>query len=169
MPEAPSLRAAKAHEKKELRPKRPASAAEQSPVGARISRRAADRLRNGHVWVYASDVEALEPGEGEIPALLPVADNRGLLLGTALYSPSSQIALRMVAREAIGEAEWLKRLEKRLEDLILTLGQIKEENRALRQRQETLTAERAGLLQKNEQVRARVEAMIGRLKSMEQA
>src|SRR6202451_2601606 len=63
----------------------------------------------------------------------------------------------------------LKRLEKRLEDLILTVSQIKEENRALRQRQETLTAERAGLLQKNEQVRARVEAMIGRLKSMEKA
>jgi cell division protein ZapB len=63
----------------------------------------------------------------------------------------------------------LKRLEKRLEDLILTVSQIKEENRALRQRQETLTSERAGLLQKNEQVRARVEAMIGRLKSMEQA
>jgi cell division protein ZapB len=60
-------------------------------------------------------------------------------------------------------------LEKRLEDLIATVGQIKEENRALRQRQETLTAERASLLQKNEQVRARVEAMIGRLKSMEQA
>jgi len=63
----------------------------------------------------------------------------------------------------------LKRLEKRLEDLIVTVSQIKEENRALRQRQDTLTAERASLLQKNEQVRARVEAMIGRLKSMEQA
>jgi cell division protein ZapB len=63
----------------------------------------------------------------------------------------------------------LKRLEKRLEDLIATVGQIKEENRALRQRQDSLTAERAALLQKNEQVRARVEAMIGRLKSMEQA
>jgi cell division protein ZapB len=63
----------------------------------------------------------------------------------------------------------LKRLEKRLEDLIATVSQIKEENRALRQRQDTLTAERAGLLQKNEQVRARVEAMIGRLKAMEQA
>lgn len=63
----------------------------------------------------------------------------------------------------------LKRLEKRLEDLMTTMNHIKEENRALRQRQETLTAERAGLLQKNEQVRARVEAMIGRLKSMEQA
>ena len=63
----------------------------------------------------------------------------------------------------------LKRLEKRLDDLIVTVGQIKEENRALRQRQESLTSERAGLLQKNEQVRARVEAMISRLKSMEQA
>ncbi len=63
----------------------------------------------------------------------------------------------------------LKRLEKRLEDLIETVGQVKEENRALRQRQDTLTSERATLLQKNEQVRARVEAMIGRLKSMEQA
>ena len=63
----------------------------------------------------------------------------------------------------------LKRLERRLEDLIVTVAQIKEENRALRQRQDALTSERAGLLQKNEQVRARVEAMIGRLKSMEQA
>jgi cell division protein ZapB len=44
---------------------------------------------------------------------------------------------------------------------------LKEENRALRQRQDTLMTERAGLLQKNEQVRGRVEAMIGRLKSME--
>jgi cell division protein ZapB len=63
----------------------------------------------------------------------------------------------------------LKRLEKRLDDLIVTVTQIKEENRALRQRQDALTTERATLLQKNEQVRARVEAMIGRLKSMEQA
>ena len=63
----------------------------------------------------------------------------------------------------------LKRLERRLEELIITVHQMKEENRALRQRQETLTTERASLLQKNEQVRARVEAMIGRLKSMEQA
>jgi cell division protein ZapB len=45
--------------------------------------------------------------------------------------------------------------------------QLKEENRALRRRQDNLISERANLLQKNEQVRARVEAMIGRLKSME--
>ncbi len=61
----------------------------------------------------------------------------------------------------------LERLAKRLDDLVLTCNQLKEENRSLRQRQDALTAERATLLQKNEQVRARVEAMIGRLKAME--
>ena len=86
--------------------------------GARVSRRAADRLRAGHVWVYASDVESLEAGEGDAPALLPVADSRGLLLGTALYSPTSQIALRMISREAIGEAQWLKLLAERLRSAI---------------------------------------------------
>ena len=70
------------------------------------------------------------------------------------------------ARTAV-DAE-LKRLERRIDELVATVGQLKEENRALRQRQELLMTERAGLLQKNEQVRARVEAMIGRLKSMEQ-
>ena len=55
-----------------------------------------------------------------------------------------------------------------MDELVATIGQLKEENRALRQRQDTLTSERANLLQKNEQVRARVEAMIGRLKAMEQ-
>jgi 23S rRNA (cytosine1962-C5)-methyltransferase len=86
----------------------------QTEPGARISRRAADRLRNGHVWVYASDVEQVEAGEGKAPLLVPVADHRGLLLGTALYSPASQIALRMVAHEAIEEPAWLRLLEKRL-------------------------------------------------------
>lgn len=64
-------------------------------------------------------------------------------------------------------AHELKRLEKRLDELVAVCNQLREENRSLRQRQDTLIEERAGLLQKNEQVRARVEAMIGRLKSME--
>ena len=85
-----------------------------TPLGARISRRAADRLRAGHLWVYASEIESLQLPAGEPPALLPVADNRGLLLGTALYSPASQIALRMVARAALGEGAWLDLLESRL-------------------------------------------------------
>jgi 23S rRNA (cytosine1962-C5)-methyltransferase len=73
------------------------------------------------VWVYASDVESLEAAGqdgGGAPALLPVADSRGLLLGTALYSPTSQIALRMISREAIGEEEWLQLLGERLTDAV---------------------------------------------------
>jgi cell division protein ZapB len=69
------------------------------------------------------------------------------------------------ARSAV-DAE-LKRLERRIDELVATIGQVKEENRALRQRQDTLMTERANLLPKNEQVRGRVEAMIGRLKAME--
>jgi len=61
----------------------------------------------------------------------------------------------------------LKRLERRLEELVAVCRQLKEENRSLRQRQDNLMVERASLMQKNEQVRTRVEAMIGRLKAME--
>lgn len=94
-------------------PRRDSQAA---PSGAVISRRAADRLRAGHVWVYASDVVAitLPKSDEEAPSLMPVADQRGVLLGTALYSPSSQIALRLVSRGAIDNPEWLKLLASRL-------------------------------------------------------
>jgi 23S rRNA (cytosine1962-C5)-methyltransferase len=104
-----------ARRKKQEKPAEITPPAAPAPaLGARISRRASDRLRAGHVWVYASDVESVSVGDGETPALLPVADNRGLLLGTALYSPSSQIALRMVSRAAISSEEWLKELGQRL-------------------------------------------------------
>ena len=43
----------------------------------------------------------------------------------------------------------------------------KEENRALRQRQEVIAADRTALLNRNDQVRTRVEAIIGRLRAME--
>jgi 23S rRNA (cytosine1962-C5)-methyltransferase len=82
--------------------------------GVRINRRAADRLRAGHLWVYASDIESIEVPTGEPPALVPVADSRGMLLGTALYSPTSQIALRLVSRTSLDEAAWLQLLETRL-------------------------------------------------------
>ena len=102
----------------------PKSREQDSPAhalvsGAKINRRAADRLRAGHLWVYASDIESLSvPDEAAPPALLPVADSRGLLLGTALYSPASQIALRLISREAIGQQEWLQLLAARLRQAI---------------------------------------------------
>ncbi|HVN93193.1 MAG TPA: class I SAM-dependent rRNA methyltransferase [Terracidiphilus sp.] len=81
--------------------------------GATIARRAADRLRSGHLWVYASDVLSITPPDAEA-AIIPVADQRGLLLGTALYSPSSQIALRLVSHEALNQSAWLELLASRL-------------------------------------------------------
>ena len=79
---------------------------------AAITRRAADRLRAGHVWVYRSDVTAVPENAS---GLLAVADPRGALLGTALYSPSSEIALRLISRETIAsEAAWLELLQARM-------------------------------------------------------
>jgi cell division protein ZapB len=63
----------------------------------------------------------------------------------------------------------LARLESRVDELAARVTQLQEENRALRQRHDTLSIERASLLNKNEQVRGRVEAMIGRLKTLEHA
>jgi cell division protein ZapB len=63
----------------------------------------------------------------------------------------------------------LARLERRLDELVIICNQLKDENRSLKERQDSLIADRATLLQKNEQVRARVEAMIGRLKAMERS
>jgi cell division protein ZapB len=61
----------------------------------------------------------------------------------------------------------MQRLEIRVGELLTLVQQLSEENRALRHRQDSLAGERAALLQKNEQVRTRVEAMIGRLRALE--
>ncbi len=89
------------------------SQANSAPLGVTITRRAADRLRAGHLWVYASDVVSVTLPNPE-EALIPVADQRGLLLGTALYSPASQIALRLISRESLDETAWLGLLASRL-------------------------------------------------------
>ena len=60
-----------------------------------ISARGVARLRAGHVWVYRSDLvsaDGIAPG-----ALVRVADERGRSQGTALYSSTSQIAVRMLS------------------------------------------------------------------------
>jgi 23S rRNA (cytosine1962-C5)-methyltransferase len=74
-------------------PSTPASAALPK---VKISPRGVARLKSGHVWVYRSDVastDGVPPG-----SLVSVTDQRGKPLGTALYSSSSQIAIRMVSQ-----------------------------------------------------------------------
>src|SRR5215831_17914057 len=73
----------------------------------KVSRRGAARLREGHVWVYRSDVaasEAIPPG-----ALVQVVDERGRFLGSAFYSTASQIAIRMVSGGQVDDLEALLR------------------------------------------------------------
>ncbi len=103
-----------------LKPGKASIPAEPVAHGAAVNRRAADRIRSGHLWVYASDIEqlSLPDNAAEAPPLLPVADSRGLLLGTALYSPASQIALRLVSRDSISQAEWLELITVRLRQAI---------------------------------------------------
>jgi cell division protein ZapB len=61
----------------------------------------------------------------------------------------------------------LRQLEQRIDQLIDTVGSLKNENTNLRQQQEKLIAERSQLLDKTETARTRVEAMISRLRSLE--
>ncbi len=61
----------------------------------------------------------------------------------------------------------LQTLETQVDELIQTCEQLSDENRALRDQQSTLVADRAGLIEKSELARSRVEAMIARLKAME--
>jgi 23S rRNA (cytosine1962-C5)-methyltransferase len=65
-----------------------------------INQRGAARLKAGHLWVYRSDVATTEAKPG---ALVEVHDERGRRLGSALYSSSSQIAIRQLTSEPLTE------------------------------------------------------------------
>src|ERR1700691_5965310 len=85
-----------------------------SGLSVTVSPRGASRLKEGHVWVYRSDVvsaEGVTPG-----ALVTVADPRGQSLGTALYSSSSQIAIRLISREPFADLATL--IRRRIVDAI---------------------------------------------------
>ncbi|GEM_PF-278747 len=58
-------------------------------------------------------------------------------------------------------------LERRVEALIHTCEELRVSNRTLREREQDLVAERSRLIEKTERARTRVEAMILRLKAME--
>ena len=75
--------------------------AQSSLPKVKVSPRGVTRLKSGHVWVYRSDVlsaDGIPPG-----SLVTVADERGKSLGTALYSSSSQIAIRLISLRAVAD------------------------------------------------------------------
>jgi len=79
-----------------------------------VSPKGVGRLRSGHVWIYRSDLtsaDGVPPG-----ALVQVVDERKRLLGTALYSSASQIAVRMLSAHWVADPSAL--LRQRLKDAI---------------------------------------------------
>ena len=58
-----------------------------------ISPRGEQRLRGGHPWIYRSDIGEVNAGAGDI---VGVRNVKGRLLGSALFSDRSQIAIRML-------------------------------------------------------------------------
>ncbi|CAN5295369.1 class I SAM-dependent rRNA methyltransferase [soil metagenome] len=75
-----------------------------------VSPKGADRWEAGHPWIYRSDVvERPAAAAGAVP----VSSHRGTRLGWALWSPRSEIALRLLDREAgatIDAAWWQRRI-----------------------------------------------------------
>ena len=71
----------------------------------------------------------------------------------------------MDSRDLVAE---LQGLLARIDVLAVQLQRAQDENRSLRQQHEQMATERAQLLAKQEQARSRFEAMISRLKSLEQ-
>jgi len=75
-----------------------------------ISARGARRWHGGHPWVFRSDV--VQPPDAP-PGAVAVRDQQGRSLGWALWSPASEISLRLLDRDpdaVIGEGWWHERI-----------------------------------------------------------
>src|SRR5829696_1784367 len=75
----------------------------------RVNKRGADRVRQGHLWIYKSDLVDVAAGGGSI---VSVKDERGNFIGQALFSDTSQIALRFLMQnnEEIDREWWRRRI-----------------------------------------------------------
>src|SRR6266446_2789962 len=78
----------------------------------KISTRGAKRIRNGHLWVYRSDVRELNDAAGG--AIVRVVDEASNFVGQAFYSDASEIALRFLttSNEIIDREWWRRRLQR---------------------------------------------------------
>jgi 23S rRNA (cytosine1962-C5)-methyltransferase len=77
-------------------------------TAVRVTPRGAERWVRGHPWIFRSEVL----DQPDTPGLVRVEDQRGRFLGQALFSPSSEIRLRLLDRSerAINETWWQERL-----------------------------------------------------------
>jgi len=76
---------------------------------ARVNKKGADRVKQGHLWIYRSDVVEVSAEGGSV---VTVKDERGNFIGQALFSDASQIALRFLSQshEEIDREWWRRRI-----------------------------------------------------------
>jgi len=82
-------------------PNKRAVSAQHAEPSVKISARGVARLQGRHPWVYRSDVvdeKGVPPG-----SVVRVLEQHGKFLGTALYSSSSQIAIRMISHGSVAD------------------------------------------------------------------
>lgn len=73
-----------------------------------VNKRGANRIRNGHLWVYRSDVA--EPQGVAGGSVVAVLDPHANFIGQALFSDRSEITLRLLTQsEAPIDREWWRR------------------------------------------------------------
>jgi 23S rRNA (cytosine1962-C5)-methyltransferase len=96
-----------------------------------INERAAKRLRNGHLWIYASDV--LNDAGAQPGALVHVIGPKDKFLGSAIYSSSSQIKLRLLGHDALRtEEELLQLVRQRLGEAVAYRSKVVQNSDACR-------------------------------------
>ena len=80
----------------------------------KVNKRGAVRIRQGHLWIYRSDVVAVDAEGGSV---VSVVDEAGNFVGQALFSNLSQIALRFLtlSKEEIDQAWWRRRIKDSVE------------------------------------------------------
>lgn len=73
-----------------------------------VSKRGASRVRNGHLWIYRSDV--VDSGDADGGSVVVVQDQHGNFVGQGLFSDSSEISLRLLTlTEEPVDREWWRR------------------------------------------------------------
>src|SRR6267378_11464 len=84
-------------------PNKRAVSAEPAEPSVKLSARGVARLLGRHPWVYRSDIDVVEAVGVPPGSLVRVLDQRGKFLGSALYSSSSQIAIRMISHGSVAD------------------------------------------------------------------
>ncbi|MBA1148436.1 TIGR02449 family protein [Ectothiorhodospiraceae bacterium WFHF3C12] len=148
------------------------------PAGHAPCRRTVARARDGTAAGRTDAVPGATAWGNNIKAVAGASAAAGIALAAAIGGwalfvdlPPGALYIRVAIKRGRQVSDYINeqiaRLEARINTLVSTCDRLREENRMLQKSQESLNAEKATLLERNEMARSRIEAMISRLKQME--